>query len=126
MLSNGPLKVFDRLLPVQHEVQWLFFYTKHVHMHAHVPPPHTHTHLSYVTQLREGSLSRTVVQWNMKQNTGIHLTVQCNDLMVNIPTKTYRVNPLPVQFKSLLPGQEGCVFFRGDLNTHTCHYVLLR
>jgi hypothetical protein len=22
------------------------------------------------------------------------------------------VNPLPVQFKSLLPGQEGCVFFQ--------------
>jgi hypothetical protein len=33
---------------------------------------------------------------------------------------------LPVQFKSLLPGQEGCVFFSGHLNTHTCHYVLLR
>ena len=25
------------------------------------------------------------------------------------------VNPLPVQFKSLLPGQEGCVFFSGHL-----------
>jgi hypothetical protein len=34
-------------------------------------------------------------------------------------------NPLPVQFKSLLPGQEGCVFFSGHLNTRTCHYVLL-
>jgi hypothetical protein len=33
------------------------------------------------------------------------------------------VNPLPVQFKSLLPGQEGCVFFSGHLNTPTCHYV---
>jgi hypothetical protein len=36
------------------------------------------------------------------------------------------VNPLPVQFKSLLPGQEGCVFFSGHLNTCTCYYVLLR
>jgi hypothetical protein len=35
-------------------------------------------------------------------------------------------NPLPVQFKSLLPGQEGCIFFSGHLNTRTCHYVLLR
>jgi hypothetical protein len=25
--------------------------------------------------------------------------------------KYKRINPLPVQFKSLLPGQEGCVFF---------------
>jgi hypothetical protein len=37
-----------------------------------------------------------------------------------------RINPLPVQFKSLLPGEEGCVFFSGHLNTRTCHYVLLR
>jgi hypothetical protein len=36
------------------------------------------------------------------------------------------INPLPVQFKSLLPGQEGCVFFSGHLNTRNCHYVLLR
>jgi hypothetical protein len=35
-------------------------------------------------------------------------------------------NPLLVQFKSLLPGKEGCVFFSGHLNTCTCHYVLLR
>jgi hypothetical protein len=28
-------------------------------------------------------------------------------------------NPLPVQFKSLLPGQKGCVFFRGHLNLRT-------
>jgi hypothetical protein len=38
----------------------------------------------------------------------------------------HQFNPLPVQFKSLLPGQEGCVFFSGHLNTRTCHYVLLR
>jgi hypothetical protein len=29
------------------------------------------------------------------------------------------VNSLPVQFKSLLPGQEGCVFFSGHLNLRT-------
>jgi hypothetical protein len=32
-------------------------------------------------------------------------------------------NPLPVQFKSLLHGQEGCVFFSGHLNLRTCRYV---
>jgi hypothetical protein len=36
------------------------------------------------------------------------------------------LNPLPVQFKSLLPGQEGCVFFSGHLNARTYHHVLLR
>jgi hypothetical protein len=29
------------------------------------------------------------------------------------------LNPLPVQFKSLLPGQKGCVFFSGHLNLRT-------
>jgi hypothetical protein len=33
------------------------------------------------------------------------------------------INPLPVQFKSLLHGQEGCVFFSGHLNLRTCQYV---
>jgi hypothetical protein len=32
-------------------------------------------------------------------------------------------NLLPVQFKSLLHGQEGCVFFSGHLNLCTCQYV---
>jgi hypothetical protein len=27
-------------------------------------------------------------------------------------------NPLPLLFKSLLPGQEDCVFFSGHLNLH--------
>jgi hypothetical protein len=36
------------------------------------------------------------------------------------------INPLPLLFKSLLPGQEDCVFFSGHLNTRTCLYVLLR
>jgi hypothetical protein len=35
-------------------------------------------------------------------------------------------NPLPVQFKSLLPGQEGCVFFSGHLNVRKYRYVLVR
>jgi hypothetical protein len=34
-------------------------------------------------------------------------------------------NPLPVQFKSLLPGQEGCVFFSRHLNICTCQYALV-
>jgi hypothetical protein len=29
------------------------------------------------------------------------------------------INPLPVQFKSLLPGQKGCFFFSGHLNLRT-------
>jgi hypothetical protein len=36
------------------------------------------------------------------------------------------INPLPVQFKSLLPGQEGCVFFSGHLNVRKYHYALVR
>jgi hypothetical protein len=28
------------------------------------------------------------------------------------------LNPLPLLFKSLLPGQEDCVFFSGHLNLH--------
>jgi hypothetical protein len=36
------------------------------------------------------------------------------------------INPLPVQFKSLLPGQEGCVFFSGHLNVRKYHYTLVR
>jgi hypothetical protein len=41
-------------------------------------------------------------------------------------TKDTNINPLPVQFKSLLPGQEGCVFFSGHLNICTCQYALVR
>jgi len=29
------------------------------------------------------------------------------------------INPLPVQFKALLHGQKGCVFFSGHLNLRT-------
>jgi hypothetical protein len=36
------------------------------------------------------------------------------------------INPLPVQFKSLLHGQEGCVFFSGHLNVRKYQYVLVR
>ena len=32
---------------------------------------------------------------------------------------TKQVNPLPVQFKALLHGQKGCVFFGGHLNLRT-------
>jgi hypothetical protein len=33
---------------------------------------------------------------------------------------------LPVQFKSLLHGQESCIFFCGHLNLRTCQYVWIR
>jgi hypothetical protein len=36
------------------------------------------------------------------------------------------LNPLLVQFKSLLPGQEGCVFFSGHLNVRNYKYILVR
>jgi hypothetical protein len=36
------------------------------------------------------------------------------------------INPLPVQFNSLLHGQEGYVFFSGHLNLRTCQYVWVR
>jgi hypothetical protein len=36
------------------------------------------------------------------------------------------INPLPGQFKSLLHGQEGCVFFSEHSNVHKYHYVLVR
>jgi hypothetical protein len=31
---------------------------------------------------------------------------------------TFQINPLPLLFKSLLPGQEDRVFFSGHLNLH--------
>jgi hypothetical protein len=33
-------------------------------------------------------------------------------------SKVRYINPLPLLFKSLLPGQEDCVFFSGHLNLH--------
>jgi hypothetical protein len=36
------------------------------------------------------------------------------------------INPVPIQFKSLLHGQESCVFFSGHLNLRTCQYVWVR
>jgi hypothetical protein len=45
--------------------------------------------------------------------------------MVNNP-QYGQINPLPVQFKSLLPGQEGCVVFSGNLNLRTYQCVLVR
>jgi hypothetical protein len=47
-------------------------------------------------------------------------------LTYSISYKCRDINPLPVQFKSLLPGQEGCVFFSGHLNIYTCQYALVR
>jgi hypothetical protein len=35
-------------------------------------------------------------------------------------------NPFPVQFKSLLPGLEGCIFFSVHLNVLNYHYALVR
>jgi hypothetical protein len=43
-----------------------------------------------------------------------------------LPPFRTQLNPLPVQFKSLLPGQEGCIFFSGYLNVRKYHYALVR
>jgi hypothetical protein len=39
-------------------------------------------------------------------------------LSLVVRKKALRFNPLPLLFKSLLPGQEDCVFFSGHLNLH--------
>jgi hypothetical protein len=36
------------------------------------------------------------------------------------------VNPLPVQFKSLLHWQEGCIIFSRHLNLRACQYIWVR
>jgi hypothetical protein len=40
--------------------------------------------------------------------------------------KKININPLEVQFKSLLHGQEGFIFFSGHLNVRKYQYVLVR
>jgi hypothetical protein len=39
-------------------------------------------------------------------------------LVISTTLPPYFFNPLPLLFKSLLPGQEGSVFFSGHLNLH--------
>jgi hypothetical protein len=39
--------------------------------------------------------------------------------MIQMYSSRAPINPLLVQFKSLLQGQEGCVFFSGHLNLST-------
>jgi hypothetical protein len=51
--------------------------------------------------------------------------LNCYDAKLAINTFIPLINPLPVQFKSLLHGQEGCVFFSGHLNLRTCQCVLV-
>ena len=43
----------------------------------------------------------------------------CNITRINQEHILYTINPLPVQFKALLHGQKGCVFFSGHLNLRT-------
>jgi hypothetical protein len=61
---------------------------------------------------------------NFKESVSTKTTpVQCTVyLHYHFETQT-EFNPLPVQFKSLLPGQEGCVFFSGHLNVCKYHYA---
>jgi hypothetical protein len=55
-----------------------------------------------------GSITKCGVQFRKSFQTPVH------------------INPLPVQFKSLLPGQEGCIFFSGHLNVRKYHYAIVR
>jgi hypothetical protein len=52
----------------------------------------------------------------------------CNITLAKSPTSSTarRINPLLVQYKSLLPGQEGCIFFSGHLNVHKYHHAVVR
>jgi len=56
----------------------------------------THTHLSII-----------MTRYGNNINSSVNRTV------------TSHINPLPVQFKALLHGQKGCVFFSGHLNLRT-------
>jgi hypothetical protein len=42
----------------------------------------------------------------------------CSTITTRERKVMYNINPLPLIFKSLLPGQEDCVFFSGHLNLH--------
>jgi hypothetical protein len=46
--------------------------------------------------------------------------MKCVNLMFVVPyiLVIYMLNPMPLLFKSLLRGQEDCVFFSGHLNLH--------
>jgi hypothetical protein len=61
-----------------------------------------------------------------------------NSLWTYVPPAPHRIpnakfhcnaltfNPLPVKFKSLLHGQEGCIFFSGHLKLLMCQYLWVR
>jgi hypothetical protein len=63
------------------------------------------------------------------KETAFSCTAQVTTRISRAPTQyppaviTLLINPLPVQFKSLLHGQEGCVFFSGHLNLCMCQFV---
>ena len=71
--------------------------------------PSTHIHL--VLRLRNSG----VVPPQGNQCSGrLAVAVICSALR-----RSMTVNPLPVQFKALLHGQKGCLFFSGHLNLRT-------
>jgi hypothetical protein len=62
--------------------------------------------------------------WSQSENKWLYMKNMLWSTVKIVINKYSRwVNPLPVQFKSLLHGQEGCVFFSGHLNLCTCQYV---
>jgi len=50
---------------------------------------------------------------------GLHYVVLCKLFVSTKVALASLLNPLPVQFKALLHGQKGCVFFSGHLNLRT-------
>ena len=66
-------------------------------------PPHR-----YITHQLKPFTHQCNILWHM----------HCNYINI-LPILTININPLPVQFKALLHGQKGCVFFSGHLNLRT-------
>jgi hypothetical protein len=72
------------------------------------------------TQLHNSQIIYSLIQsYIMLNNVLVYKTLLLHAPLYFIPNLTL----LPVQFKSLLHGQEGCIFFSGNLNLRTCQYV---
>jgi len=57
--------------------------------------------------------------WDNVQKYGRARQATDDSLIQHTHFVCWMINPLPVQFKALLDGQKGCVFFSGHLNLRT-------
>jgi hypothetical protein len=82
-------------------------------------------HIAFIMRVKQTNKSTAWTGWSWKGRdlAFFGLSVTADWLTCRVPNG---FNPLPVQFKSLLPGQEGWVFFSGHLNVHKYHYALVR